>query len=121
MSNVLEINQRVESQADAERLAKKKLAAANKREVTASIKLLGDIRFSATQNIELEDFGAFDGKYTIEKVTHSISGSGGFVTTLDLHMGNKAKGAKKKSKGSGGGGTIYCDSSEAWQKPASGT
>ena len=95
----LEINQKVDSIADAKKVAKEKLKSANKKEITGNISLMGDLRFVGGSNIKISGFGAFDGNYVIEKATHTVSGS--YTTKLDLSMGKESKKEvreKKKAK-----------------------
>ena len=94
---VLEINQRTDNEADARKIAKKKLQSANKKEITGNLTLMGDLRFVGGSNITIEGFGAFDGKYTIEKASHSVSS--GYTTKLDLSMGKESKKSAKNKKG----------------------
>lgn len=107
---VLELNERAESLTDAVAKAKKKLQAANAKEITGSINLMGDIRFLAGVNVNLVDFGMFSGKYLLSRVTHSVSRSG-YTTELNFQMGSSEKKAVKKKKkakqSSGGGGMLY--------------
>lgn len=79
---VLQVNQQVESIAEAERLARNKLREKNKDEVTGSMTLTGDIRLSAGMTVTLEGFRKFDGKYIITKAAHKVGG--GYETTVDL-------------------------------------
>ena len=106
----LEIHERVESQGDAQRVAHKRLHEANRREVTGSVTLIGDVRFLAGMNVDLEDFGNFSGKYSITKATHKVDSSG-YTTTLELSQGKTSKGVAKKRKKSrktpGSTGTLY--------------
>lgn len=111
---VLVINQKTDNQADAQKLAKKKLQAANKKEITGNLTLMGDLRFVGGSNITVSGFGAFDGKYKIEKATHSVGSS--YATKIDLSMGKeakkeakskKAKKAKKGKKKVKGGRLVY--------------
>ena len=95
-SRILEINQRADSIADAKKIAQEKLSNANQREITASINLMGDLRFVGASNVEISGFGMFDGKYTIEKATHTISGN--YTTKIELSMGKTAKKAARKKK-----------------------
>lgn len=95
----LVINQKADSIADAKKIAQEKLKAANKKEITGNISLMGDLRFVGGSNIKISGFGAFDGEYVIEKATHTVSGS--YTTKLDLSMGKEAKKKvreKKKAK-----------------------
>lgn len=95
---VLELNERAESGGDAQHIAAKKLHDANKKEITGNVTLMGDLRFLGGSNVALSGWGNFDGKYVIEKATHSISGS--YTTTLDLHMCDESKPKKKGKKAS---------------------
>ena len=94
---VLELNDKADNIAEAKQIAEKKLKELNDKEVTGQISLMGDFRFSAGNNIEIKDFGAFDGKYCIEKAVHSISGSG-YTTSLDIYMGRAEKEKLKEVK-----------------------
>ena len=95
---ILEINQKADSEGDARKIARKKLRAANKKEITGSITLMGDLRFVGGSNITISGFGAFDGKYVIEKAAHSVGDS--YTTKLDLSMGGESKKSARKKKAS---------------------
>ena len=95
---VLVINQKADNEADARKIAKKKLQSANKKEITGNITLMGDLRFVGASNITIEGFGAFDGKYAIEKASHTVGDS--YTTKLDLRMGGDSKKSAKKKKAS---------------------
>lgn len=69
---ILFVHEQVENQAEAERLAKKKLREANKDETTGYFTTIGNHNFAAGQVIEMKNFGHFDGKYLITKVSHEI-------------------------------------------------
>ena len=79
----LKINQKVESQAEAEKLARKKLKEKNREEITVNLNVVGDFVYFAGQNIQLEDFGFYDGRYMIKKVTHSVGK--GYTCSLELY------------------------------------
>jgi phage protein D len=89
------VNQKAESLADAEAIAKSKLHEANKKETTGSISLMGDMRFVAGINIQISGWGKFDGKYFIEKAEHSIGGSG-YTTSINLRLGDPEENKKKE-------------------------
>ena len=91
---VLEIREYAESTSQAQETAERRLYEANKKEITGSINLMGDIRFSAGQNILLGGFGMFSGKYTITKATHKIDSSG-YTTSLEI---GETKASKKSTK-----------------------
>ena len=96
------MNQKADSIDDAKKIAEKKLRESNKREITGSITLVGDMRFLGGNNVTISGWGKFDGKYVIEKATHAI-GSSGYTTTLELRMGDESKKKKKKD----GGKLVY--------------
>lgn len=79
---VLVVNEQVASVAEAEKLAKKRLRAANQEEVSANLTVLGDIIYTAGSTVMLEDFGKFDGKYIVHQCTHS----GGDSYSVDLEL-----------------------------------
>ena len=79
----LKINKKVSSEAEASRLAKKKLREKNREECTVNVTMVGDFRCRAGANITLDGYGAYDGKYSINKATHAVD-SGGYTTTLEL-------------------------------------
>lgn len=71
----IEINEKVESQAEAERLAKNKLREKNREEIKVNLQVVGDFSYHAGSTIELKNFGFYDGKYMLKKVNHEV-GSG---------------------------------------------
>ena len=81
---VLEKNVRVENKGQAETVAKAFLRLANKFELTASIVFPGDPVYCAGMTLMLEGFGDWDGKYMIRQAAHSISGTGGYTTSVKL-------------------------------------
>lgn len=72
---ILEVNEQVDSVEAAEKLAKKKLREQNRDEKTADFTLPGDFHFMAGILVQLQNFGAWDGKYIITQAKHSL-GSG---------------------------------------------
>lgn len=79
----LQVNEKVESIAEAEKLAKKRLRAKNQEEVQVSMTTVGNFSLLASNTVELHNFHAYDGKYIIVKSTHEISNSG-YTTKIDL-------------------------------------
>lgn len=79
---ILVVNEQVNSQAQAIRLAKKRLREENKNATTLTIRLAGMTDYYAGQTVNLKEFGAFDGKYIITQV--KTTGGNGTVTTLEL-------------------------------------
>lgn len=79
---VLFVREQVENTAEAERLAKKKLREANKEEVTGSFATIGNTALAAGTTIELKNFGKFDGKYLMTKVSHNVAAN--YTTSVDI-------------------------------------
>lgn len=79
----LEIHQQVTSQAEADRLAKKKLREKNRDECTGSYSLDGCQFLCAGETIEMIGFGVFSGRYIVTQAKHDISSSG-YVTSIDV-------------------------------------
>lgn len=86
---VLKVNQKVDSIDEAQRLGKKKLYDANKREMSGSFALMGDFGFVGGATVGLKGWGKFDGTWFIEKATHSVSKGGGYTTSLEIRIGKK--------------------------------
>ena len=78
----LEVNEKVKTIAEAEKLAKKKLREKNCQEVTATISMVGDFRLMASNTVQLQGFHKFDAKYIIAKASHGLNG--GYVVNMDL-------------------------------------
>ena len=80
---ILVISTSADNHADAERKAKAQLASNLRSAETLTLKLMGDPKYLACQTFELTGFGKINGKYFIDKVTHSIEG--GYKTTIVAH------------------------------------
>ena len=79
---ILFVREQVDNTAEAERLAKKKLREANKEEVTGSFSTIGNTNFVAGTTLMLKNFGKFDGRYLVMKVSHSVTTS--YTTSVDI-------------------------------------
>lgn len=85
---------RASSPAEAQRKAKAKLYAANKKEITGSIVIMGSPELNAGDVVTVIGAGKFDGKYKVNKASHSLSS--GYETTLELnHTNNPVKETKE--------------------------
>lgn len=93
----LEIREYAESNSQAAKIAEKRIKTGNKKEVTCSINLTGDLRYSGGQNVTLGEAGMFSGKYTITKATHKIDSSG-YTTSLELGETGKSKSRTQEHK-----------------------
>lgn len=79
---VLEVNTQVKDNAEALRLAKKKLREANKEADTMSLSLPGHPLLMAAITVKMEGFGVFDGNYLITKATHTVGAH--YSTNVEL-------------------------------------
>ena len=79
---------RAKSLDEARSKAKAKLRELNKRAVTGSMSLIGDVSLVAGVVIACKGFGSFDGNFIVEEATHTIDG-GGYVTEITLRRVNK--------------------------------
>lgn len=78
----LEVHDKVENVAEAEKLAKKKLREKNREETTVTMSMIGDFDLLASNTVKLVGFHKFDGKYIIVKATHSIGSA--YTVNMDL-------------------------------------
>ena len=77
----LEVMQKVSSIGEAQTLAEKNLRLHNKFARTVQFTFPGDTSLVAGLNIELEDWGGWDGKYIITQAKHTV-GSAGYTVTV---------------------------------------
>lgn len=78
----LEINEKVNSKAEAIRLAKKRLREKNTQEYTASLQVVGDVSLVAGITVKLKGFQQFDKKYKVTQAKHNLLG--GYTVDLSL-------------------------------------
>ncbi len=78
----LEVNEQVETLADAEKLAKKKLREKNRDEWTMTVDAMGSLYLVAAMTVVVEGFGKFDGNYIITSARHDIGS--GYTTSIEL-------------------------------------
>jgi phage protein D len=93
----LQVIQRVRSKGEAEELAKSKLHEANKREVTGSFTLAGDLGLVGGVNVDVKGYGKFDGTYFVESAKHSY-GDNGYTTQIEIREGGPSKKKKRGKK-----------------------
>lgn len=67
-------NQKADSEEDARRIGESILRNANRKERTMKLTIPPKMSLYATCNVKLSGFGNLDGKYFVEKVSHSLSG-----------------------------------------------
>ncbi|KZL88719.1 phage late control D family protein [Clostridium magnum] len=78
---IYEVNKVVGSLEEAMRLAQKKLREVNKKGCIANLNVVGNLKLVGAICVDLVDFGAFSGKYFIDKAIHNIP-----KYTVDLEM-----------------------------------
>ena len=81
-AEVLKVNERVESLAEAEKRAKGELSRRNAYKTTAEISVPGDPALRAGYNVALGGFGVFSGLYLIERALHAYSRGQGYTTRI---------------------------------------
>lgn len=86
VGQVLKINKRVESRADAERVAKARLRDKLEEEITGNLQMMGEPRMFAGNTISLSGFGILSGRYFLKKVRHTFDESSGYRTTADIRL-----------------------------------
>lgn len=82
-SRTKSINQRATSVLDASIQLCAALNNANHEITKISFKVPGEWTVSAANNINLSGYGKLDGKYFVNKITHSFDRSGGFTSKLE--------------------------------------
>lgn len=94
----------LESQAEAQSVAKERCIESNRKEVTGSLSMYGDVKIAAGVSITCEGFGQFSGNHFVNKVTHRVDRSG-YVMSVELGMpkGEKSKAQKRKQTRQSGG------------------
>lgn len=78
-----EINARVDDLGQAHKVAPSALRSKNKKANSSEWEGMGDPRIRAGMNVEIEGFGAFDGKYHVREAEHTLDMSG-YRTRLSL-------------------------------------
>ena len=68
---------------NAKRQAKAAARKKNKHEWTCVLKVVGNVRMVGGVNIQLNGFGVYSGKYSVDEATHSVGGK--YVTTVKAH------------------------------------
>jgi|SanBayMetagenome_1026888.scaffolds.fasta_scaffold07512_4 phage protein D len=80
--DVLVLNERAETQRQAELIATEKLRAANATQYEGEIAVEGEARYIAGLNFTLSGFGIFDGLWQIQESSHQFTPNGGWSTSL---------------------------------------
>lgn len=97
-ADTVKLVRRAPSKASAEAQARAEMDRRLIERTSGEIGLEGDPVLAAGANIELTDFGKLSGIYTITRARHSITRSGGYVSSLEL---KRAAPPAKASNGAG--------------------
>lgn len=81
---LLRVNRRVESQAEAMQLAQAELRKHNKGEYEGKLETMGHPGLVAGIVVAASGFGAFDGRYFVEEAGHRVDGSGGYTSSVKI-------------------------------------
>ena len=82
----LYINQQADTYRDAEIIAKSRLLENIRSAVSLTIKVKGDTKHMAARNIMISGLGKADGKYFIDRVTHSKNAKGVYTCSIRAHL-----------------------------------
>lgn len=100
---MLKVNKPCDSAAQAEMMAKSALFSANHGNMTVNFSLPGNPSICAAQVVTLSGIGQFDGNYYIDKITHTLSGSG-YTCQYECSNVNNENSTAEETKSSGSGG-----------------
>ena len=106
-------NQKADSEADARLIGEAAIRNANRKERTMQLTLPPKLSISATRTVQLSGFGRMDGKYFVEKVSHSI-GRKAYTMQVNLRClpEEAAQAAPEAAQGSGGTGIYVVQSGD---------
>lgn len=79
-ARILRLNQHVEDEAEAQRIAIAKLNQENEKACTVSFRAMANVNMYATDNFMLSGVGRLNGKYYCTSVTHTLSRGGHTMT-----------------------------------------
>lgn len=82
----LYINEQADTYEDAERKAKSQLWENIRSAVKLTMKVKGDTKHIAAQNIQIEGMGKANGKYFIDRVTHSKNAKSVYTCSIEAHL-----------------------------------
>lgn len=102
------INQKADNEADARLIGENAIRNANRKETTMTITILADPVMIASSNINILGLGKMDGKYFIEKVSHTLNSK---AYAMQLGLSRIADDSKAGSGNAGENteneGTVY--------------
>ncbi len=86
---MLNINEKVDGKADALLKACARVNKENRSAVTMTATIRANLSLAAGSNIKIKDAYNLNGKYFIDKITHSIDAEGAYTMDLELHLVQK--------------------------------
>ena len=102
---MLKLNKTCDSAAEAQAMAKAALFKQNHGNMSVSFSLPGNPSICASQVVALSGLGQFDGNYYIDKITHTLSGSGYTCQYECSNVNNENSSEQEKKSGGGGQGS----------------
>lgn len=84
-SRLLKISEQFNTYAEAELMAKTKLAQELRSENGLTISVKGDNQYFSTQILTIEEYGKLSGNYFIDSVSHSLQSDGKYECTMKIH------------------------------------
>lgn len=94
--DTLVIGGRIENESQAEAASKGGLRDKNKDKLSGSFSTDGNPLLVAGVNVDMQEFGAFSGKWTVKEARHSISDNG-YTTDISIVKGMRPKTVQKTS------------------------
>lgn len=82
-AHIKSVSRRASSVYDASIQLCAELNNANHNTIQVKLSMMGNFTISAASNFLLSGYGALDGKYFVDKVTHKVDRSGGFTTEVE--------------------------------------
>lgn len=82
---LLNINEKVDNIADAQRKAVSKVNQENRKAVTMTASIKANLKITAGTCIDVTGACSIDGKYFIDKVTHKIEAGSAYTMDLEMH------------------------------------
>lgn len=84
-SRILNINEKVDSLSDAKLRARAKVNKENRSAVTMSATIRANLKITAGVCINIKGAYTINGKYFVDKVTHSIQPESGYTMDIEMH------------------------------------
>ena len=81
----LYINQQADTYRDAEIISKSRLLENIRSAVSLTVKVKGDTKHIAARNVMVSGMGKADGKYFVDRVTHTKNAKGIYVCSIKMH------------------------------------